>query len=255
MDKDDLKMFSANLKTLYGEIINKDLDHFDFFGLPKTATQKEIEEGYRGFLTEFHPDKGELIKDPDDKDKFDYILNRGRTAFNVISNYEKRAQYEKNGFREMSSDEEKEEESTNKSKNLYKKAKTLYHQQKFDIAITALKQSIELEEKADSFLLMGLCQANFVTMKKEAEQSLLKAAELESWNPEPYVALGMLFYSEKLFKRAEGYFRKVLEIEPGHELAGKKLNEIAGPDRKDILGDVQDKLKKAIPSIFSKKKK
>lgn len=255
MDNNDINTFLMNLNALHNELKDKDLDHFEFFGLSKTATQKEIDEGYSKFLAEFHPDKGGFISDPEEKVKFNYILNRGKNAFDIISNYEKRAQYEKDGFREVSPDAVKEEEPSEKAKTLYRKAKALYQQKKFEIAVSALKQSLVLEEKADTYLLLGLSQTMVPPFRREAEQNLLKAAELESWNAEPYAALGMLFYYERLTKRAEGYFRKALEIEPGHDLAGKKLREIAGPLSRDIVGEVQDKLKKVLPSIFGRKKK
>jgi tetratricopeptide (TPR) repeat protein len=91
-------------------------------------------------------------------------------------------------------------------------------------------------------------------MKHKAETSLLKATEMESWNAEPYAELGMLFYSERLYKRAEGYFRKALELEPSHTVARKKLEEIVGPEIKP-MEKVQKTLGKVFPSFFGKKKK
>ena len=76
---------------------------------------------------------------------------------------------------------------------------------------------------------------------------------MESWNAEPYAELGMLFYSERLYKRAEGYFRKALELEAGHTLARKKLEEIVGPEVKP-MEKVQKTLGKVFPTFFKKKK-
>ena len=67
-------------------------------------------------------------------------------------------------------------------------------------------------------------------------------------------ALGLLFYHERLIKRAEGYFRKALEIDSSHVLAKNKLEELVGPDKRDIMGEVQDKLSKVLPTFFKKKK-
>ncbi|HLP45079.1 MAG TPA: tetratricopeptide repeat protein, partial [Candidatus Kapabacteria bacterium] len=65
--------------------------------------------------------------------------------------------------------------------------------------------------------------------------------------------LGMLFYSERLFKRAESFFRKALELEPNHHQARIKLEAIVGPEKK-FLDVAQEKLGKVLPSIFGKKK-
>ena len=67
-----------------------------------------------------------------------------------------------------------------------------------------------------------------------AEKNFQKVIELEPWNAEPYAALGMLFQSEKLDKRAENFYRKALSIDPEHELAKKRLAEMTGSDKKAI---------------------
>lgn len=255
MDEKKINEIVVMVENLYNFLNSKEVDHFDFFGLSKTATQKEIEDIYYNFRLEFSEENAEMITDPELKKKFDFLRERGKRAYEVISDYKLRAEYEKNGFRDKPVDEEKEEDPHEIAKNYYKKAKTLYQQQKYEIAASILKRSVDLDEKADYFLLLGLCQTNIMMQRREAEQNLLKAAELESWNAEPYAGLGMLFLQERLTKRAESYFRKALEIEPDHQLAKKKLHELTGSTAKDFLGDAQKTLKKVFPSVFGKKKK
>ncbi len=254
MDKDEVKRIIASVNSFYFEVKDRELDHFEYLGISKNATQKEIEDSFQSFLKEFPPNSESYISDSDVKDRFAFILNKGRKAYNVVANYEKRAEYEKNGFREKS-DIPEEEDPIEKAKNLYKKGKALFQRQQFAPALSLLEQSIEIDPKPDTYLLLGMIQTGFPELRRKAEQNLLKAAELESWNAEPYAALGLLFYHERLNKRAEGYFRKALELDSSHEVAAKKLAEIAGPEKKDIVGEVQDKLKKVLPSIFGRNKK
>jgi hypothetical protein len=61
---------------------------------------------------------------------------------------------------------------------------------------------------------------------------------------EAYTAMGLLLMSENQLHRAEGYFRKVLSINPDHTLARKKLEEMKGKDDK----------KKSKFFLFGKKK-
>lgn len=254
MDKEQVKRIIASVNSFYYEIKDRELNHFEYLGISKTATQKEIEDIFQNFLHEFPPGSDSEISDPDIKERFAYILNRGRKAYNVIANYEKRAEYEKNGFRDKSEIPE-EEDPTEKARNLYRKGKALYQRQQFLPAVSLLEQSIAIDPKSDTYLLLGMIQTGFPELRRKSEQNLLKAAEMESWNAEPFAALGLLFYHERLHKRAEGYFRKALELDSSHVVARKRLEEIAGPDKRDILGEVQDKLKQALPSIFGKKKK
>jgi tetratricopeptide (TPR) repeat protein len=255
MEEKNINEVTAMVENLFNLIKDRDINHFDFFGLGKTSTQKEIEDIYYNFRLEFSEENANLITDPAIKEKFDFLRERGKKAYEVISDYKKRAEYEKNGFRDTPEEKPVEEDPHEIAKNYYKKAKTLYQQQKYDIAASILSKAVALDPKADIFLLLGLCQTNIPMQRRDAEQNLLKAAELEDWNAEPYAGLGMLFLQERLVKRAESYFRKALEIEPDHQLAKKKLHEVAGRPAKDLLGDAQKTLKKVFPSFFGKKKK
>jgi len=69
---------------------------------------------------------------------------------------------------------------------------------------------------------------------------------LEPWNVEAFSAMGILFLSENQVNRAEGFFRKVLSLNPDHALAKKKLQE--------IQKEKTDKKKPGF-SIFGKSKK
>ena len=254
MDKEEIKRVIASVNAFYYEIKDRELNHFEFLGISKNATQKEIEDNFQNFLREFPPGSDSQISDPDVKERFAYILNRGRKAYNIVANYDKRAEYEKDGFREKSEIPEEEDPIEN-AKNLYRKGKALYQRKQYLPAISLLEQSIAIDPKSDTFLLLGMIQTGFPELRRKSEQNLLKATELEGWNAEPYAALGLLFYHERLWKRSEGYFRKALELDPKHAVAKKRLEEIAGPEKKDIMGEVQNQLKKALPSIFGKKKK
>jgi tetratricopeptide (TPR) repeat protein len=146
---------------------------------------------------------------------------------------------------------EKKEEPSDRAKMLYRKAKTLYTQKHYPIAIGALEEAIRIDPgKSDLYLLLGLCQSEIPELKRKAEESLLKSAGMESWNAEPFAALGMLFYSEKLNSRAEVYFRKALTLEPRHALAKSKLAELS-PEKVSFM----DHLKQSLTAVFERKKK
>jgi tetratricopeptide (TPR) repeat protein len=254
MEKSEIQRIISNVNSLYEEIRDRTLDHFEFLGISKTATQKDIEEKYQNFLRDFPPGSEDYITNPEIKEKFMFILNRARKAYNVIADYQKRGEYEKNGFREKS-EIPQEEDPIEKARLLYRKGKALYQRQQHQMAIALLEQSVAIDPKSDSLLLLGMVQTGFPELRRKAEVNLQKASEMESWNAEPYAALGLLFYHERLYKRAEGYFRRALELDPAHALARNRLEEIAGPDKRDILGEVQNQLKKVLPTFFGKKKK
>ncbi len=247
--------FEARIKQVYQKLKAREIDHFELFGLKKTATLKEIEAAFQRYSQAFPANKIALISDPEVKNMGEYILKSIARAYEVLSDYDNKAAYEKRGFREVSPEDELEEDSEEKARNMYKKAKTLHAQRQYDLAIKAVEGAVKLDpNKASYYLLLGMCQAQSPLLKREAEQNLQKAAELEAWNAEPFAALGMLFYSEKLYKRAESFFRKAVELEPTHALAKSKLLEIVGP-QETVVDVVQKKLKQYLPSFFDRKKK
>lgn len=246
--------FSSRINNLYEKIMAENINYYDLLGLLKTATYMEVDQAYKRNMAEFSPENINQISDPEIKKRAHSIVERLKRAYEVLSNYDKKAEYEKRGFREASPEDAIEEDPVEKARDIYRKAKVLYNQQNYRLVISALEEAISLDDKkSDYFYLLGVCQTRFPELKRDAEKNLLKAMEMEPWNAEHLVALGMLFYSEKLFQRAESYFRKALEKEPNHSLARKKLLEISGPDKKG-MDTLKDNLKKYMPTLFGKKK-
>src|ERR1041384_3492547 len=68
-----------------------DRDYYDILGVKKTAAEDEIKKAYRNLAKKFHPDKNKGNKDAENK--FKEISE----AYAVLSDKEKRAQYDRMG--------------------------------------------------------------------------------------------------------------------------------------------------------------
>lgn len=249
----DIKEFEAAVNFFYDKFNTQSTNHFELLGLTQQSTHREIEAAYQKYAAEFSVARVAQLTDPVVRKKGDFLIQRGKMAYDTLVDFQKRAAYEKRGFKEES-EVVVEEDDEEKAKTIYLKAKSLKTMKDYHRAALAMEEAIKLDDKKPAYYLMlGMCQTNVPELKRKAEQNLLKASQMESWNAEPYAALGMLFYSERLVKRAETYFRKALELEPGHALAKAKLTEIVGPEVKPL--DVAKKqLGKLLPSLFGKKK-
>ncbi len=244
----------AAVNFLYDTFTGKTTNHFELLGLSTTATQKDIETAYGKYSEEFSPQRIAMLTDPDIRKKGNFLITRGKQAYDILSDFKKRADYEKRGFRDPSPEDIPEDNDEEKAKAIFKKAKSLKTMKDYDKAIWVLKEAIKLDPtKPAYYLMLGSCQAQLPQNKKDAELNLQKAAEMEAWNAEPFFELGMLFYSERLFKRAETFFRKALDLEPNHHQARIKLEAIVGPEKK-FMDVAQDTLGKVLPSIFGKRK-
>jgi DnaJ-class molecular chaperone len=66
------------------------MNYYQLLNVPNDATLKEINKNYKSLSTRFHPDKNPGDKYSEEKMK---VISQ---AYNVISDYEKRINYDKN---------------------------------------------------------------------------------------------------------------------------------------------------------------
>jgi len=256
-DDDQKSRLLARIDELQARLTAPGYNYFTLLGLTLSATQREIEAAYRQLAEELASERLAALGEGEAARKGRALAQQLQRAFQILSDYGKRGEYEKRGYKEFVAPDAKED-TVEFAKALYRKAVTLFNQKNFQKAILVMEDAIKNNPaKAEYYLLLGLSQGELPSMKRQAEQTLAKAAALEPWNAEHVVALGMLFYKERLLKRAEGFFRKALELEPKHELALKKMAEITGPEKKfpELLKEKGEKMLKTImPSFFDRKK-
>ena len=107
------------------------------------------------------------------------------------------------------------------------KAHAFYEQKKYLEAVQLLEEAVKMDrERASYFLLLGLSQSRVPTLRSLAEKNLQQASEMEPWNADPVFYLGQLYWLESMFKKAERYFKKALEINMEHTLAAKMIRKI-----------------------------
>ena len=83
-------------------------------------------------------------------------------------------------------------------------------------------------EDARFYFVLGECQSKNPDPRwqRMAEQSYLKAAELDPWNVEYPLSLGRLYKRRGLALRARKQFQRVLELAPSHEAAMQELRSL-----------------------------
>ncbi|RPI70861.1 MAG: hypothetical protein EHM45_24295 [Desulfobacteraceae bacterium] len=228
---------------LYEKFKTSRIDYYELFALKSTATLNEIKNTYFSYAKKYHPDRMTMAPDPEIKEKANYVFAEINKAYETLSNPDKRRDYDGRGFKENDRLEPLQDNLMEKARLLYRRAKTLYAQKKYWEAASSMDEVIRLDPgKASYFLLQGLCQMNLPRLRRMAADNLQKAIDLENWNVEAFTAMGILFMTENQPLRAEGFFRKVLSINPDHALARKKLEEISGEKKKGKF------------SLFGKKK-
>jgi Flp pilus assembly protein TadD len=103
--------------------------------------------------------------------------------------------------------------------------------------------------KGGYYLLLAMSAAKIPEYSRKAEEYFLKAIELEPWNPEGFVGLGILYKKEGLLTKATRQFQKALEFDGEHEVARNELASLTKDEKKTGLKGLLSK------NLFGSKKK
>jgi len=229
---------------LYETLAKSVHTYYQILGVDTKADFNTIKSAYFDLAKKFHPDRFTGLPDPEIRDKANHIFSQINQAYEALSHEDKRRDYD-NSLNRASSKFTKVEENLGERANiLYKKAVTLYKSNKYWEATHLLEEAIRIKkDNAEYLLLLGMCQMITPKMQHAAQANLTRAAELAPYNPEPLYGLGCLFMTENMVNRAENFFRKVISIDPQHQRALKKLEEIkqAGNKKKGNLWEILNK--------------
>ncbi|MFC2146878.1 DnaJ domain-containing protein, partial [Acidobacteriota bacterium] len=244
VDKELDKNLEEILK-LYELVKSGRSNYYEILGVQHTANYNEIKNAYFNYAKKYHPDRISSAPDPEIKEKANYVFAEINKAYEILGNADKKNAYDSKGYKEDNQLAPIQENLVERARLLHRKAKSMYNQKKYWEASSLLDEAVKLDpNKASYFLLLGMCQMNVPQLRRRAADNLQMAIDLEHWNVDAFITMGLLLMSENQPLRAEGYFRKVLSINPDHAVARKKLDEITGKNDK----------KKGKFSLFGKKK-
>jgi len=88
-------------------------------------------------------------------------------------------------------------------------------------------------------------------IRKKTEHDFLQAIELQPWNAEAYLGLGVLYMNEGLKIKARKQLEKALEIDPDRQQAKALLAELDKKRKKTGLKSILDL---DFSNLFKKKK-
>jgi len=209
------------------------LNYYQILGVPKSASEEEIKKAYFNLARKFHPDRFDRSVSADDHARIDEVFDKITKAYRTLINPELRKQYDHKAP-ERPAGEAKDVVKIAETK--FRQAKTLFHMARYEEAVVYLEEVVRLvKNKGSYFLLLGMAQAKIPALRKQAEQSFLKAQELEPWNAEAFVGLGMLYKQEGMTTKATRQFQKALEFDADHAVARKELEAMTGGERKKGL--------------------
>jgi len=216
----------GSLQSILREILSwkdrlESQNYYQFFRVARDAPEEEIKKAYFQMVRKCHPDRFGRNLAPDIKAQVDDIFDQVTKAYRTLVDRGARLEYDQ----KLSLGSQEEAGSQAKKADIkFRQGKTLFNQGRFEEAVILLEQAIRLgRPKGDYYLLLGMAEAKVPAFRKKAEQDYLRAIELEPWNPEGLVALGMLYKNEGMTTKARRQFEKALVIDGEHEVALREL--------------------------------
>ena len=208
---------------------------YQILDIPRTAADEDVKKAYFQMARRFHPDRFERKLAAEYKAQIDEVFDGITNAYRVLSNKEARRVYDaKSG---SAATQEDIQGSFRKADIKFRQGKTLHGQGRIDEAIAYLEEAVRLrQDKGDYYLLLAMAESKVPAYVKKAEQDFLRAIQLEPWNPEGYVGLGLLYKVEGLQTKAIRQLEKALEVEPEHASAREALDELTGGKKKGAGG-------------------
>ena len=223
------------------------MNYYQILDVAKTAGEDEIKKAYFHLARRFHPDRFDRSLPANYRVQIEDVFDRITKAYRTLTNQEGRRDYD---AKLTTGGEDKPKDSLARADTKFRQAKTLFGQGRFEEAMMLLEEVVRLNRnKGGYFLLLAMTETRLPEYQKKAEEHFLKAIELEPWNPEGFVGLGMLYKKVGLTTKATRQLQKALELDGEHEAALRELAGLTKEDRKPGLKGLLSM------NIFGSKKK
>ena len=119
--------------------------------------------------------------------------------------------------------------SSHNAEFYYQQGRARLERKDYHTAVHMLKEAVKLDQsKAIYHFHLGVALLRNPRTRREAEEHLGQAAELDKFNAQLRVKLGQIYKEAGLKKRAEQYFKDALSLDPDNRGALKGLDGAAG---------------------------
>jgi curved DNA-binding protein CbpA len=115
------------------------------------------------------------------------------------------------------------------AEQLYNQGRARFDRKEYHAAVHLLREAIRLDATQPHYHFhLGLALIRNPRTRREAETHLSKASELDPYNPQIRVKLGLLYKEAGLAKKAEHYFNEALSLDPENRVAKRELSKKDG---------------------------
>jgi hypothetical protein len=236
---------SAVIKEMYRAVSSA--SPWDVLGLPPSSPPEVIQKAFEARRDAFRADR--FMKMNRDAYREELMLIEGRLLEAYLALTQDRIREAAQGAtagtkldmdtlskrKELTKTQvqENQEEQVRRAEQFYLKAREYFKMKDYYNTMQYCEQAVRAHEADARFhFLMGQAVVRNPDYKwqKRAEQSFLRAAELDPWNADHFVHLGNFYRAHNLLRKAKKSFQKAAEVMPSHPEARKALTEMGNID-------------------------
>jgi curved DNA-binding protein CbpA len=209
---------------------------YGILGVPHDAGESQIKEAYHSLAKQYHPDRFQSKEYSQElRTKAEKLFTLITGAYAKIEDRAARVAYDKELQRRGSTTGASQRGSPggdldreNMAEAAFQAGRGFFSKGEFDKAAEKLKECVWLKPEVAKYrYYLGASQAENPRTRKEAEQNLMKAIDLEQAHSDSYLALGKLYLTVGLSRRAETQFHSALRWNPKNAEAERLLGEIS----------------------------
>ncbi len=197
-------------------------DPYRILGVDSEATDQQIKEAYHALAKQYHPDRFQSKQHKQGlRLKAQQLFASITGAYDRLGERASRKAYDRERAKQagagpsQSARPAPDTNRENMAEVMYRAGHGFFAKGDFEKAAEKLRECVYLKPGVAKYhYLLGASQAEVPKMRKEAEQSLLKAIELDHAPVEPYIALGRLYLKVGMARRAESQLREALRLSP-----------------------------------------
>ncbi|HDH00210.1 MAG TPA: DUF4388 domain-containing protein, partial [Nitrospirae bacterium] len=222
--------FLRKVDGLYGNI--KKLSYYDVLEVGMDAAPEEIKKSYLNLAKEFHPDKRQEMPVQGLKEKLTAIFSLINKAYHTLSDETEKKKYDA-GILKRTASKTPDRAEINAEEQFvrgFSEFKSGNYWGAMDFLRGATRAA---PEHAKYWAFLSLALSRVPKRIKEAEETILKAIELEPHNSKYYVQSGEIYLRTGLKKRAIKQFQTALEWDPVNEKAKKELEKLEGKKKRN----------------------
>ena len=219
-------------------ILDQHVDHYTLIGVARDATAAQIRGAYFALARQLHPDRLTALGIVDEQRRGQRLFAELNTAFAILSDPKRRAEYtavlSRGGSAAIKAEAAKAEDSLQKvidSEEAFRKGEMLLRRDQIEAAIRELARAVQLNpDEAD--YQATLAWAKFCGAPDKMAASVPTRKLLERAMQQSPLAVTPKFYLgrvERMLGRDQDalrYFREVLEAMPHHQEAGSEVRAI-----------------------------